>query len=256
MSTWPYRIAAITGASSGIGREMAIEVARRGSDVAVIARRRGELEETAAAVRQAGRRAHVAPCDVRDRDAVLESFREISSALGPVDLLIANAGLGLPISARKWDSRKVTEVLAVNVAGPAHAIEAVLPAMLERGSGRIVGISSLASFIGYPGHAAYAASKAAFSLMLETLRLELRSAGVGVTTICPGYIRTPMTAANRFKMPLLMDADDAARRIVDAIAARRRVYAFPWPLALAVRVARLLPAAVLDRLSGLGPRKS
>ena len=141
MNTWPHRVAAITGASSGIGRHMAIEIARRGSDVALLTRRKDALEETAAAVRGEGRRAAVVPCDVRDREAVLAAIREVESALGPVDLLIANAGIRLPVPARKSDGRRVAEVLAVNVAGPAHAIEAVLPGMLERRSGRIVGIS-------------------------------------------------------------------------------------------------------------------
>ena len=250
MNTWPHRVAAITGASSGIGREMAIEIARRGSDVALLARRKDALEETAAAVRGEGRRAAVVPCDVRDREAVLAAFREVESALGPVDLLIANAGIGLPVPARKWDGRRVAEVLAVNVAGPAHAIEAVLPGMLERRSGRIVGISSLAGWRAFAGHGAYSGSKAALTLLLEGLRVELRSSGVGVTTICPGFIRTPMSAPNRFKMPLLMEPDDAARRIVNAIAAGRRVYAFPWPLAMAVRLTRLLPAAAWDRIAG------
>ena len=192
----------------------------------------------------------VVPCDVRDRDAVLAALREVEIALGPVDLLVANAGVGLPVSARRWDGRRVAEVFAVNVAGPAHAIEAVLPGMLERGTGRIVGIADLAGWRAFAGHGAYGGSKAALMLLLESLRLELLSTGVGVTTICPGFIRTPMSASNRFKMPFLLEPDDAARRIVNAIAAGRRMHAFPWPLAMAVRLARLLPAAAWDRIAG------
>lgn len=250
MSTWPYRVAAITGASSGIGRAMAVEIARRGGDVALLARRRDALEETAAAVRAAGRHAAVAPCDVRDRDAVLAAFRAAEAVLGPADVLIANAGIGLPVSAARWDGRRVAEVLEVNVLGAVYAIEAVLPGMLERRTGRIAGISSLAAWRAFPAHAPYGASKAALNYVLESLRIELLSSGVGVTTICPGFIRTPMTAPNRFRMPFLMDADDAVRRILDAIAAGRRVYAFPWPLALGVRAARLLPGFVWERMAG------
>jgi NAD(P)-dependent dehydrogenase (short-subunit alcohol dehydrogenase family) len=250
VSAWPHRVAAITGASSGLGRELAIELARRGCDVALLARRKEALEETAVAVRGAGRRAAVVPCDVRDRAAVLDAFQEVQRALGPVDLLVAGAGISLPVSAARWDGRRVAEVFDVNLLGVVHAIEGVLPGMLERRAGRIVGISSLAAWRAFPAHAPYGASKAALNFVLESLRLELLPSGVGVTTICPGYIRTPLIKPFRFPMPFLLDADVAARRIADAVAAGKRVHAFPWPMALAVRFSRLLPGFVWDRIAG------
>lgn len=250
MKPWPYAVAAITGASSGIGRELALEIARRGSDVALLARRREALEETAASVEGLGRKAVALPCDVRDRAAVLAAIAEAASRLGPIDLLVANAGIGVPLSASRWDGSRVAETFEVNVLGAAHAFEAVLPGMLERGRGHLVGVSSLAAWRGVPGHGPYGASKAAMNVMLESLRAELAPRGVAVTTICPGFVRTPMTARNKFRMPFLMEPEEAARRIARAIAARRRVYAFPWPFSWIVRAAAHLPAAIGDRLLG------
>ncbi len=245
-----YRVAAVTGASEGIGRALAVRLARQGSGVALLARRADLLEETARLVGEAGGRPIVAPCDVGDREAVAAALARAAAELGPVDLLVANAGIGFPTPGHKFDASAFERIQRVNVLGAAYAFEAVIPSMVERRSGHLVGLASLAGFLGAPGGAAYCASKASLMTLLESLRVDLAPRGIAVSTICPGFIRSAMTARNKFRMPFLMDLDPAADKIFRAILAKRRVYAFPWPLALAARLGRLVPRAVYDRAVG------
>ncbi len=246
---WSYETAVITGASSGIGRQLALELARRGTRVALLARRREALEAVRSEIEALGGRAAVATCDVRVRAEVASAAAEAGRELGSADLLIASAGIGVPVSALRFDAAKAEEVLRVNVLGALYAIEAVLPPMLARGRGHLVGISSLAAYRGFPESGPYCASKAALNLLLESLRVELLPRGIRVTTICPGFVATPMTEKNAFTMPFLVDVETAAQRIVRAIRKRRRVYRFPWPMAAAVGFLRLLPGALYDRIA-------
>ncbi len=246
---FPYRVALVTGASTGIGRAVALELARRGCNVGLMARREELLREVAQEVEQLHARAAIAVADVRDWQQVNRGVRHVEAKLGPIDLLVANAGVGDPISATKFDPERVRMLYEVNVLGAVHAIAAVLPGMLERGRGHLVGVSSLAGYRGFPGASTYCATKAALRVQLEGLRVELRPRGIHVTCICPGFIRTPMTAKNKFYMPFLMDAEPAARRIVNAIVRRRRVYNFPWPMAALVWLLAHLPNWLYDRLT-------
>lgn len=243
------RTALITGASSGIGRELALELSKRGWRVALLARRREALEEVASQITGAGGEADVFVCDVTDPGAVARAAEGLVASRGAIDLAIANAGVGVSGPVAKLDLEQARATLRVNVEGTLNLIAAVIPSMLERGSGHIVGIASLAGFRGLPGSAVYSASKAAMRALLESVRVELGPRGILVTTINPGFIRTAMTAGNRFRMPFLMDADQAARRIADAIEARKKECSFPLPMALFVRVGRFLPNAIWDRAS-------
>ncbi len=241
------QVAVITGASSGIGRALARELARAGARLGLVARRRAELDRLADEIRQAGGRAAVAPADVADRPAVLAAVQEVTSQLGPVDLLIANAGVGAPTHLDPPNTAEVEKMFRVNTLGVVYSIEAVLPDMLRRGRGHLAAVSSLAAYKGLPGESAYCASKAAVNTYLEGLRIQLRGRGLAVTTICPGFVRTPMTDVNNFHMPFLMEADEAARRIVRALGRRAKVYNFPWQMALLMRWTRWLPDWVLAR---------
>jgi short-subunit dehydrogenase len=138
-------------------------------------------------------------------------------------------------------------MIRVNLLGVIYAIEAVLPEMLHRGRGHLAAVSSVAAYKGFPGSAGYCASKAAVNMFLEGLRIELHGSGIAVTTICPGFVRTEMTAGNTFYMPGLLDADEAARRIVRALGRRRKVLNVPRRTALLVKLTRWLPDAVLAR---------
>lgn len=244
------RVAVVTGASSGLGAELARQLAARGVAVGLTARRLDLLDALAVEVRARGGTAAVAAADAGDIDATRAAIRALADQLGPIDLLIANAGFGRTLGARDFAASTIETMVRVNLVGAAAAIEAVLPAMLERGSGQIVGMSSLAAYRGLPGGAGYCASKAGLSAMLESLRHDLRGSGVAVTIVHPGYVRTPMTEGSARRLPFLMDVEPAARRILKGIAARRRYVDFPWPMATLAGLGRILPGAIVDRVLG------
>lgn len=170
--------------------------------------------------------------------------------------MIANAGVGIGTHGDDLaDISKLERVLQVNVTGMAITLAAFAPAMRKAGRGTLAGIASVASFRGMPGNGAYCASKAAARAWLESLRVELRGTGVSVVCVCPGYIDTPMTRVNRFPMPFIIDADDAARRIARAIQAKRRVAVIPWQMAIVSLVLRAMPGWLFDRAFSRAPRK-
>ena len=245
---WSEKTVVITGASSGIGEALAVELGRRGAAVGLLARRGEVLREVAGKIEAAGGRAAAVAADVREAGEVKAAVAKVVARFGRVDILIANAGKGETTLARQFDIETVTQVFSVNLLGAMNSVAAVLPEMLARGSGQIVAVSSLAAYRGFPGSGAYCASKAALSTFFESLRVELRASNIYVTTIHPGFIDTPMTRGRHQKMPFLQDADRAARLMLGAVEARRRTYAFPWQLAAIARVGRWLPAAIYDRM--------
>jgi short-subunit dehydrogenase len=244
----------ITGASSGIGRSLALSLAARGEVIAAVARRRELLDTLVQEITAKGGRAIALPCDVTDRSQVLQAVATASEALGPIDRVIANAGGGERTSVDDFQAEQIAAMLALNVVGTANCIEAVLPAMLARGRGHIVVMSSIAGFRGLPGGAGYSAAKAALTTLAEALRADLRPRGIDVTVLTPGFIRTkPQKKPRPFELPL----EVATERMVAAILARRRAYAFPWTLTFIARGARLLPAVLYDAVAtGLRGGKS
>jgi short-subunit dehydrogenase len=196
------------------------------------------------------------PVDVTDAAALAEAARDFVSRFGAPELVIANAGISAGTSGEAIeDVAKLRRVLEVNVVGLAATLAAFAPAMRAAGRGTLAGIASVAGFRGLAGNGAYSGSKAAARIWMESLRTELHGSGVSVVCICPGYIDTPMTRVNRFRMPFLISADDSARRIARAIAARRRVAVIPWRMALVSVVLRILPGWIYDRLAAKAPRK-
>lgn len=245
---WIETTALVTGASSGIGRALAVEMARRGARVGLLARRAEALDETVGEIQAVNGTALSLPTDVRDGEAVAAAVQKLRRSFGPVNMLIANAGIGDLTPATKFDAQRATEIIAINLVGAINCVAAVLPDMLAQHRGHLVAVSSLAAYRGLPGSSAYSASKAGLSTFFESLRLDLRSSGVKVTIIHPGFIRTPMTEPRRGPMPYLLELPDATSRIMRAIERERRSYAFPWQLATIVRLLRLLPDALYDRL--------
>jgi short-subunit dehydrogenase len=196
------------------------------------------------------------PVDVTDAAALAEAAQDFVSRFGAPDLVIANAGISAGTSGEAMDDvAKLRRVLEVNVVGLAATLAAFAPAMRAAGRGTLAGIASVAGFRGLAGNGAYSGSKAAARIWMESLRTELHGSGVSVVCICPGYIDTPMTRVNRFRMPFLISADDSARRIARAIAARRRVAVIPWRMALVSVMLRILPGWIYDRLAAKAPRK-
>jgi short-subunit dehydrogenase len=245
--------AIITGASSGIGRALALELARRGHRVALIARRRDLLDALTRDIEAAGGEALPIEVDVVDAGAVRRATTEATERFGPIDLAVANAGVSIPSHAASFVLADAEQTFRVNVLGMLYLFDAVIPAMVSRGAGRFAGVASLAGLRGLPGSAPYSASKAAMQTFLEGVRIDLAPYGVGVTTINPGFVDTPMTEKNRFHMPLLMDATKAARIIADGLENGERVIEFPGPMSMLTRFARLLPSAIYDRVVKTGP---
>jgi short-subunit dehydrogenase len=248
---FPAQVAVITGASSGLGAELARQLAREGLAVGLIARREAELAALAREIASAGGRSAFALADVTEPGPLLAAIDRLTGELGPVDLLVANAGMGLSTPAVGFSARDVETLLRVNVLGAANAIEAVLPRMIERRRGQIVGVSSLAGYRGFPGSAGYCASKAALTVLLEGLRVDLRGTGVVVTTIHPGFVRTPMTAGQARRQPFLMEPAPAVRLMVRGIRRGARRVDFPWAASLVMGAARLLPSPIFDRVAAL-----
>jgi short-subunit dehydrogenase len=237
-----YDVAVITGASSGIGWELAKELARKGTRVGLIARRREQLEQLAHEIAKEGGTAAFAPADVSERGPTVAAIQEVVAKLGEPDLLVANAGVGAPTRIEpNMNMDYLEKMYRVNVFGVMYSIDAVLPSMLARRKGHIAAVSSMAAYKGLPGEWGYSSTKAAVNNMMEGLRIQLRGRGVRVTTVCPGFIRTPMTARNKFKMPFLLEADVAARRIVQALERKDAVYDFPWEMSWLMRLLGFLP---------------
>ena len=236
----------ITGASSGIGKGIALEIAVRGANLGLLARREELLNEIVSKAKTHNVKAVSAAVDVRDAKAVREAADRFRQELGPIDILIANAGIGTADHALRLTPEHVAKVMSINVLGAANSVAAVLPEMTERKQGRLVAISSLAAYRGVAKSAAYCASKAAMSSYFESLRIDLRNSGVGVTTIYPGFIKTDLTAGRAAKMPYLMELDYAVKKIVSAIEREKKTYAFPWQLATIVRAGLIMPVAMYD----------
>lgn len=246
---WSEKVVLITGASSGIGQALAVELGRRGARLGLTARRAEELLRVADEVARAGGEAMALPADVRDPAALKEAAERVRERWGRVDVLIANAGMSTTTAGTQLNAGEAGDVISINVLGVVNSVAAVLPHMLERGAGHLVAISSLASYRGMPKSGAYSASKAAVSTFFESLRVDLRKSRVDVTVIHPGFIRTPMTANRKKKLPFLLEPGDAACRIIKAVERRARTYAFPWQLASIVRVIKHIPGRLYDRLA-------
>jgi len=243
----------ITGASTGIGAALARHYADTDSAIGLFARRRDLLEKLAAGL--PGNNA-IYPADITDTPALESAAKDFLARYGTPDLVIANAGISIGTHGDEiQDIDKLRRVLDVNVTGLAATLAAFAPAMRAARRGTLCGIASVAGFRGLPGAGAYSSSKAAAITWLEALRTELAGSGVSVITICPGYIDTPLTQVNRYRMPFLLSADDAAKRFARAIAARRRLAVIPWQMAIISPLMRAMPGWLFDRLAARAPRK-
>ncbi len=243
----------ITGASSGLGAALARAYAARGATLGLAARRGGLLASLAG---ELGVPCHCYALDVADAAAMESAARDFASAAGCPDIVIANAGISVgTLAAEPADLPVLERIMAVNVNGMANTFAPFLPAMGALGRGRLVGIASVAGIRGIPGAGAYSASKAAAIAYLESLRVELRPAGVRVVTIAPGYVDTPMTRRNPYRMPFLLPADEAARRMLKVIDRGDGYAVVPWQMAAVGKLLRLLPNPVFDRLFARAGRK-
>lgn len=247
------RSVVISGASSGLGLALARHYLERGAIVAAFARR-GELLQSLSA--EFPDQVHCYALDVRDAAAVQHAADDFIARAGCPDVVIANAGVSVgTLTEYAEDLAAFQQVMDINVLGIAKTFQPFVAAMRAAKHGTLAGIASVAGFRGLPGASAYSASKAAAITYLESLRVELHGSGVKVVTICPGYIRTPMTEVNPYPMPFILDADEAARRIARAIGRQTAFAVIPWQMALVGGVLKLLPRWLYDRLFAHAPHK-
>jgi len=244
----------ITGASSGIGEALAVYYAGRGARLGLAARRG---ERLAALDERLGGGHACYPLDVADAPALHAAAADFIARFGAPDIVVASAGVSAgTLTEQAEDLAVFRRIMDINVFGMAATFAPFIPAMRAAGGERrLVGIASVAGIRGLPGAAAYSASKAAAIAYLESLRLEMRAAGIQVVTIAPGYIATPMTAINPYPMPFLMPAGRAAARFAAAIERGVSYTVIPWPMAIVAKLLRLLPNWLYDRLFANAPRK-
>ena len=239
----------VTGASSGMGAAIAEHLAAPGVRIALFARRKEQLDEVAARVAAKGAESLVLIGDVADLKSVQAAHAELTARWQTIDAAYLNAGTGGVFSLAKFDAGRVRQIFEVNVFGVVNWLHCLLPKMLADKRGTIVGISSLAAQRGGPGSGAYSASKAAVTNLMESIRLEARLSSITVCTVEPGFVKSEMTAKNKFHMPFLMETKDAARIICSGVARGRSMIRFPWTLAAGMALFRWAPNWLYDRLA-------
>jgi len=254
--TSPAPLAFITGASSGIGQALAGRYQQAGFRLALVARRGDEMAQWARSQAIPEGQWQVYPADVADIDAIVAAGTQCIARQGLPDVVIANAGISVGVDTEvREDLDVIARTYAINNIGLAATFQPFIAGMRTRGSGRLVGIASVAGIRGLPGHGAYCASKAAVISYCECLRGELRASGVKVVTITPGYVDTPLTRQNRYGMPFLMSASDFAEAAFRTIEAGRSYRVIPWQMGVIAKLLRALPDPLFDRLLAGRPRK-
>lgn len=251
-----WRTALVTGASSGIGAALSKRLAKEGVEVVLAARRAPELEALAAEIRAEGGRARSLELDVTRPDDAVARVRAVDEEIGGLDLVVANAGIGWPQPARTLTWESCAQVFATNFMGSMATLTAVLPRMVERGRGHLVGMSSMIVYAPAPGGSAYRATKCGLTGFLENVRAELGGSGVHATVVHPGFVQTPMADAFTVKPPIVLTAERSADIVVRKLAKRPARIDFPLSVVLAMRLMGALPAFVRDaivRRVELGP---
>ena len=242
----------ITGASSGLGEGLARHYARPGAIIGLCARREALLEQLARVVEAAGARAVVHAVDVSDTAQMQNAAAAFAAASGGIDLVIANAGIGIPSETLAGKSEPIAKLMRVNVIGVTNTIVPFVPIMVQQGSGTLVAVSSVAGHRGLPGRAAYSASKAAVITFMDALRLDLHGTNVHAMTLCPGFVHTPLTRSLPGKLPFVISTDQAVKLMTDAIARRARTFTFPWQMRITSALMKLAPESLLRRMAPPG----
>lgn len=231
----------LTGASSGIGYELAKLISKEQVNLVIAARRDEILNELSRVLADSGSNILPIKCDVTNRSDVKNAYNEIKSKFGSIDIAILNSGYSHRASVIDYNLDAAKEIFNVNVFGILNFIGEMLPDFIRRREGTIIGVSSLADCRGFPRSGFYSASKTAASFLLESLRIELKSYNIRVVTVKPGFVRTPMTDKNRFYMPFLMEPDKAAKIILRGIKKEKKIIQFPILTVLGAKLLRMIP---------------
>lgn len=250
------RLVLITGASSGLGQALALQYARQGWQLALVARREDAIKSWLSSIDIGAGRYQIYSVDVADTPAMQRMAQDCIARQGVPDVVIANAGISIGVDTSKPEDLAVmSRILSTNVMGVAATLGPFIHAMVARGSGTLVGIGSVAGIRGLPGHGGYCASKAAVISYCESLRGELRSTGVKVVTLCPGYIATPLTQNNSYNMPFLMQPEVFAEKALRIIQAGSSYRVIPWQMGVVAKLLRMLPNVLFDKAFAGRPRK-
>jgi short-subunit dehydrogenase len=252
------KVVLLTGASSGIGYSLAKSLPKENCLLALISRRKNILDELVAELKSGGVKIFSYKCDVGNINEVRDTVNQVKKDFGKIDIAILNAGASHRVDVKEYSAEIARKIFDVNTFGIINFVEQILPDFIQRREGIIVGVSSLAEARGFPKSGFYNASKSAASLLLESLRIELKPYNVKVITVKPGFVRTPMTDKNEFHMPLLMDVDKAAKIIIDGIKKEKRTIQFPLPIVIGSKIVKFMPDWLFDYLMSkpLPPRKN
>lgn len=252
------KVVLLTGASSGIGYSLAKSLPKENCSLALLSRSKNTLDELVTEIKNDGAKALSYKCDVGNLDEVKHAFERIKNDFGRIDIAILNAGVSHRADVKNYSVEIARNIFDVNVFGIINFVEQLIPDFIQRKEGMIVGVSSLAEARGFPKSGFYNASKSAASLMLESLRVELKPYNIKVLTVKPGFVRTPMTDKNDFQMPFLMDVDKAAKIIIDGIKKEKHIIQFPLTTVIGSKIIKLLPDWLFDYLMNrpLPPRKN
>jgi short-subunit dehydrogenase len=242
------KVILITGASSGIGAELAKQLSEYDCSLALLARREYLLSQLEDEIKQHNNNVVSIKCDVSNRQNVNAAIKTAINAFGKIDIAILNAGVNIKTKLFEFDAVAAEETFDVNIVGMAYFFEELIPRFKNKG-GVFIGISSLADGRGFPFSGFYCASKAAATLFLESQRIELKPLNIKVITVKPGFVKTPMTDSNKFKMPFLMDVENAARIIIKGIEKEKRTIQFPWQTVLGAKLLRILPDPLFDLIA-------
>jgi len=244
------KVVLITGASTGIGKAIAQKLISENCRLILLSRRTELIEKYLHQSQITNNQPLILKCDVSKKEEVVSAYNKIKEKFGKVDVAILNAGIGHHVTVKNYDSRFAEETFGTNIFGIVYWVEQLLPDFVKRKEGIIAGVSSLADNRGYSGSGFYCASKAAASIYLEGLRVELKRYGIKVITVKPGFVKTPMTDKNEFKMPLLMEPEKAAHIIIEGIKKEKRVIQFPWLMVLLTRLVGMMPNGLYEWLAG------
>lgn len=242
----------ITGVSSGIGYQLAKDLAAEGANIAILSRRKEMIDELARELENTTK-VKAYKCDVTKKEEVKEAVAKIKIDFNKIDIAILNSGVGRNSSVWDYNSSAAEEVFNTNVLGAVYCIEQLLPEFISEKRGVIVGISSLGDGKGFPKSGFYSASKAALTIILESLRIELKSTNVKVITVKPGFIKTPMTDKNKFRMPFLMSVEEGSKIILNGMRKEKRIIEFPLPTTIAAKFLRMIPTSWFEYLASKEP---
>lgn len=236
----------ITGASSGIGEYVAYEYAKQGATIGLAARRKELLEKVSAKCIELGGKPMIYKTDVSDQTDTKKAIDDFITESGGIDIVIANAGISGKIDLESGNADEINRMLSTNILGVTNTVLPVLPTMLEKQSGRVVVVSSIAGFRGLPGRSGYSASKVAIRFMANSWRSSFAKDGISFTTICPGFIDTDLTGSHKYYMPFLMNVEVFAKKMVNAIEKKKKIYIAPWQWRFIIPLIKTVPEWLLN----------